>query len=472
LSVAEETLVVQLLGTDGGRSKEVVIGNQVGIYQVVNIPIAALIGSTEVNINQITGLQFNLNDVFETTGTVFIDAIELVNNVSDASPASAETWSRANSVTRGLNTSNWLEAHWLIPFNAYPETNKYNATNIAALRDAGFDVIRMPVTFERFTSTNPPYTIPINHPAMQLVDDMIGWAEEYDFKLIIDNHHGYDITNENYRTELPRLKAIWEQLASRYGDLDPERYFFEIYNEAHLISNVNLRTFYNEIITTIRENEAQTHSILVGATGYNSGPDLISFTPLVDEDIIYTFHDYSPYFFTHQGMSWTTPSNFAARTFPQGNEIADINRTFADIAAWSTNWDVPVWMGEFGVSSSADATSRCNWIETMESAAQANEIISFYWDAISSNDAFGFFNNGVVSEATTVPCFAQEMELFESILSVQDIDLSVDCNQGNIRLSIPPEPYLDYILQSSLDGVNWQDENEISFVNSNTNYQF
>ena len=47
------------------------------------------------------------------------------------------------------------------------------------------------------------------------------------------------------------------------------------------------------------------HYIIVGAEGWNGKSNLLSVTsPYSEQNIIYNFHTYDPFLFTHQGASW------------------------------------------------------------------------------------------------------------------------------------------------------------------------
>jgi endoglucanase len=454
-----QTLSVTLRNINAS-SNQVQVGGADPNYAVAYVSIAALVNGSAVSANAVTEINFSVGGVQVGSGTVYIDAIELTNTAPTGGvAASAATWARANSLGRGLNTSNWLEAYWMLP-NNYPEPGRYTRAKIYNLRAAGFESFRLPIIFERITPTTAPYTINWSHPALVLVDSMVAWANEMNFKLIIDNHHGYDLTNANYIAETPRLQAIWAQIATKYGNLDPNRYLFEIYNEATpTISNANFRNLAAQVVSTIRANEAVTHSIIVGASGWNSGPELTNFVPLNDADIIYTFHNYDSYQFTHQGMSWTNPAYMPARAFPLAGEVAAINNVFANVKTWSNTNQVPVFLGEFGCSTAADATSRCNWMQTLTSAIQTNNFGYFYWDAISPTDAFGFFAGGTISQATAIPCFASALGIYTTPLAVEFTDFRVECNGDRAELIwdiTHSDTDAEIQIQTSQDAITWQ----------------
>jgi endoglucanase len=465
-------------GNDFGNSIQ--IGALSNGYAVVDISIFSLTNASAVTATAVRELDFSItSNTPAGNGTVYLDAIELVNISNNAAQTSTTTWSRANSLGTGVNTSNWLEAFWLLPYNAYPEFSRYTRTKVRDLRNAGFTTFRLPVIFERLGSTSSPYSLNTGHIVFDLVDSMILWASIYQFKLVICNHHGYELNNNNYTTELPRLNAVWTQLMERYGNLDPNQYFFEIYNEpTNIINNSNWRIMAESVVSTIRSVETvqsfPRHSLVVGATGWNSGPELTAFIPLNDPDIIYTFHNYDPYFFTHQGMSWTTPAYFPMRSFPQTNEVAEMNDLMTALDGWSANFNVPVSMGEFGCSTAADAISRCNWIETITTAIAPYGFSRFYWDAISPTDAFGFYAGGVISQSACIPCFKNALGLYAALpLSLTAQKLR--CDQGKVRLYWTIEATeVDgtVTVESSADGIQWQPERSYNLTVGRTEQQF
>ena len=436
----------------------------------------ALTAGTNLSASAVREIDLSVGGVQSGSGTVYFDALELVNSGSGSS-ASPQTWARANALTIGVNTSNWLEAYWLIPFGTYPEVNKYTRTKIRDLHTAGFQVFRLPVIFERLAPTSPPYTINFNQTAFRLVDSMILWANIYNLKLIIDNHHGSpNLTNANISGEIPRLRAIWGQLTDHYNYLNPDKFFFEIYNEPLPdISNANWREVASEVLEEIRAHETQTHSVFVGANNWNSGNALLNFTPLDDADIIYTFHCYDPYLFTHQGMSWTSPPNLPPRTFPQAGEVAALNTLMQSVDDWSANYDVPASLGEYGCSTAADAASRCNWIEAITDAVDAHGFSNLYWDAITPSDAFGFFTGGIIDQAHVITCFADAIGLYGAPAPIALARFEVKCTDAQPQLEWSAYTvgagYL-FDIERSANGRQWERVATMPASEGQHDYQF
>jgi hypothetical protein len=54
----------------------------------------------------------------------------------------------------------------------------------------------------------------------------------------------------------------------------------------------------------------------VGGAGYNSYDALAALPEYADPNLLYTFHFYDPYLFTHQGKTWGTPDMSGLRGVP------------------------------------------------------------------------------------------------------------------------------------------------------------
>ncbi|RME99309.1 MAG: hypothetical protein D6772_07915 [Bacteroidetes bacterium] len=433
------------------------LGSAVPVYSVIELPLLGFTSGTTFDLRMVTEIIVQVDgDNTPLDERVYVDNIELFTETT-RNQTSATTWTRARDLAKGMNLSNWLEAYWLIPYGTYPETDRFTYDDLEGFREIGIDLIRLPVTFEHLAATTPPYTLNTSHPTFDLIDDVVAWCDALDLKLIIDMHHGVTtLTDANYQTELPRLEAIWRQIYALYGDLDPDQVFFEIYNEPHAISNSNFRIVAQALVDVLRA-EGSAHSIIVGASGYNSATELAAFTPLDDPDIIYTFHFYDPYFFTHQGMSWTNPPYFPARSFPLGDEVAQMTSTIGAAADWGQIYNAPILLGEFGVSTEADDDSRCNWVETVADIVNGHNMPWVYWDSTSESDGFGFILNGELSAANVTPCFGDALGL-TTILAVEELGpLQLDCQDNNPQLSwllIADEP-VQFEVQAYTEHLGW-----------------
>jgi len=157
----------------------------------------------------------------------------------------------------------------------------------------------------------------------------------------------------------------------------------------------------------------------VGGTDYNSIGKLSSIPQYSDTNLIYTFHFYDPYLFTHQGASWGSPSlvSLAGVPFPADSghipQVPDdlkgtwvegslrsykndaalykLRATLDKAVAFSKERNVPVFCGEFGVYLiQSPAKDRAIWYAFISSALDKRNIARASWDYFGG---FGIFNN-------------------------------------------------------------------------------
>lgn len=73
------------------------------------------------------------------------------------------------------------------------------------------------------------------------------------------------------------------------------------------------------VLKVIRSIDSK-HTVIVGAENWNSLEAMLQLPDYNDDNLIYNFHDYSPFLFTHQGASWTDISKLKNIPFPYVKE--------------------------------------------------------------------------------------------------------------------------------------------------------
>ena len=322
---------------------------------------------------------------------------------------------------KGINLSNWLEAYWL--GSNWPEPARYAKQDLQAVKDAGMQTIRAPFCFAIITDSLPPYNVNWAHPAVAWLDSLIGWCDDLQLNLIIDNQHEWNLTNANFQDKIPPMTAMWRQTVQRYGALDPERYFFEVLNEPPVgLLPANADAVNQACIDTIRAYD-QSHTLIVGPHTASIGSSFLTFQPYTDTNLIYTFHTYEPLYFTHQGFTWF-PVPFPTGTiFPFLGDDALVRSSLQGVADWRNTHDRPVFMGEFGVGIFADADSRCRWVELMGELIDDLEFNWCYWDwgGVAPSD-FSMFGSLPPSANSILPCFADALHLYQPTSEGEMID--------------------------------------------------
>ncbi|WP_162276886.1 glycoside hydrolase family 5 protein [Mucilaginibacter pedocola] len=317
-----------------------------------------------------------------------------------------EAFKRAKSLNNGVSVS-WLEQWWN---KDALSVSHIKTSDYELLRTLKITTIRLPVAFEHFESTKIPVEKVFTH-----IDEVLKQCRLYGIKLIIDYHYG-KINDNNYLTETPKVINSWLLLTKRYIRESPNVLFFEIYNEPpHMDPKVWKDAAYN-IVTAIRKFDKK-RTLLVGASNYNSIYELSRMERLADENIIYTFHFYEPFLFTHQGADWvgdqvaTTgiPFPYNVKTYPainpmvigtwgennyyqyrtDGNEQS-VRDKLQIVKNWGNKYFVPIICGEYGVYRKyTEEDSRARYIKTVRQTLKALDIPGILWDY---NTNFSIFN--------------------------------------------------------------------------------
>lgn len=343
---------------------------------------------------------------------------------------------RCDRMGKGINLSNWLEAYWQ---QNWPNPNTYSKDFLIEIKKSGIRSIRLPINFAAITDDNYPYNVDTAHVVFSLVDSVISWAEELDMMLLIDNHHGWPLHDTLWRPQMPRMANLWAVLAKRYKDLDPEQYVFELLNEPPIpLSNDSLHVIYNACIDSIR-TYAPDHSVVASPAFAGIGLGFVGFEPLADTNIIYTFHTYDPYPFTHQGFSWSDPYYAPGATFPGGQYDFLFGASWSMAEYWMNTYNLPVFLGEFGAGVHADMQSRCNWMDSVGIRIHRNRLPWFYWDVQYD---FQMFKGAVIHQDSILPCFRQALRLYDDSTSTYSITETTETPDFDLY----PNPATDYFL--------------------------
>ena len=172
------------------------------------------------------------------------------------------------------------------------------------------------------------------------------------------------------------LVAFWSAVAAHYRGRQDANLIFEIVNEPVFTQKPDdWYTLQAKAVQAIRVQDPD-RTILVSPTSWSSIDTLQKMPVLPDKNLIYTFHCYDPFFFTHQGAEWVgdAPKNFKSVPFPSSpaaveailpkndakyaDALRDYGKQPYDAAYllsrlkmasdWGVSHHVPVLLGEFG----------------------------------------------------------------------------------------------------------------------------
>lgn len=317
---------------------------------------------------------------------------------------------------RGINLGNTLDAPKEGAWG--PELRPY-MFEVAA--KAGFDSIRLPVKWSAHAELEAPYTI--DKTFFDRVDWAIAHAISRGLTIVVDMHH-YGNTDEEGMFDQPakhhdRFLGLWKQIAEHYKDY-PKELYLEVLNEPRGALESLWNEYMTEAVAIIRESNPG-RTLVVGGGEWNKYYKLSSVT-FPDENIIATFHYYNPYCFTHQYDSggWEPLCRIPDGTKyaqagvaqwpviwpkndpnPETTETASRAKLESDLRAaaeWSKANQRPLYMGEFGVSSSPEIEARADWTASTVKLAEELGMSWAYWQFTSDMGAWDNYKLAFIPE--------------------------------------------------------------------------
>ena len=320
---------------------------------------------------------------------------------------------------RGINLSGWL----LGRDSGQIRLNSSVKQDIINFKSLGCDVVRLVIggLHTSLTSGSPAYTL---RPSFfSSLDSVVNWAEELHLYLIFDNHTLFNDVKPAPVQEMLHnlddiLAKVWTQMAEHYKGRS-DLIMYEILNEPHDLDASKWGFIQGKVIDAIRTVDKK-HTIIVGGADWNNYTELKNLPVYSDPNLIYTFHFYDPFIFTHQGATWTTnglellsgvpfPYNASKmplcpdtlkgtgierdlKNYPNEGTVKSV-KSLIDIAVnFRITRNVRIFCGELGVLDwNSDPADRAYWYSVVSRYLEENGISWTTWDY---RGGFGLFNKG------------------------------------------------------------------------------
>ena len=290
----------------------------------------------------------------------------------------------------------------------------------AALKEAGFGAVRIPVSWHNHVSGEDYIITPAwLKRVKEVVDDALGQG----LFVILNTHH--DIArefiypdDEHLESSKRYLGAVWRQLANQFRDYD-SRLIMESMNEPRLAGtdiewNLNpndprseesvrcINALNQLFVDTVRRSGGMNESRYLLLPGYAASvqgvlhkafamPSDITGT---ENRLLLSVHAYTPYAFALQSAA----ESGSRDTFSAGNAF-DINEiaSFMDsLYEKSISLRVPVVIGEFGArDKGGNLQARVDFTAAYTALARARGFTCFWWDNhafTGSGELFGLLD--------------------------------------------------------------------------------
>ena len=309
---------------------------------------------------------------------------------------------RFEGYMRGINLGGWLSQ--CAEYSEGHYSSFITENDIKNISEWGLDHIRLPVDYNVIEDEDGR----ILPNGYKHIDDCIEWCEKYGLNLIIDLHKtkgfAFDDTAENNimfdSHELQkRFISLWTNIAARYGKNG--NVVFEPLNEVSKIDSRKWNALISKLLSAIRQF-APDKKIIFGGTQWNSVHTLKLLEIPDDTNIVYNFHFYEPFLFTHQHASWLSAVSDISMRYPGTMEIYRktsenigcfgsglkntdemgaefMDKLISEAVDAAVNADVPLYCGEYGVIDQAVISDTAVWFEDIHSVFEKHGIGRAVW---------------------------------------------------------------------------------------------
>lgn len=294
---------------------------------------------------------------------------------------------------KGVNLGGWISQ--FDDFSKSHFDTFITENDIKNIAELGFDHVRVPVDYNVLQDDDGT----INEEGFGYLEKCREWCMDHGLNMIIDLHECYGYSFDPlkdmdrrvffYDKDLQRrFLDLWHIIAERFRKW-PEHVAFEPLNEVVLF---DVRDTWNELASEyirMMRSIAPDSYIVIGGVCYNNVNTVQYIDVPVDEKIIYNFHCYEPFMFTHQGAYWVDgmPENFRTGypetlktyldeqeregveysnkyDFPQDEIVGGwfFEKIFAPAVQKAEKDGVPLYCGEYGVIDLADNEDKLRWL--------------------------------------------------------------------------------------------------------------
>ena len=315
---------------------------------------------------------------------------------------------RFGRLRRGINLS-----HWFSQAANYSKTHLETHTtahDIALIKSMGFDHVRFPIEPAPLLKETPDPSI-LNTTYLQYVDSALDMILATGLAVVIDIHPSDEFKLRMNRDErgVEAFAKFWRAFATHLSKRDPEFVFLETINEPMVEDGYRWYGIQAKLIGAIRDG-APNHTIIAGGHRWSGLYEMLFLEPYADPNVIYNFHFYEPFAFTHQGATWAGPNlpfykNVPYPSSPEAvrlvlDTVEDepakynllrygednwnagrIDRELALAAAWAAKHRVYITCNEFGAFRKvAKPADRVAWLHDMRMALEKHSIGWTMWD--------------------------------------------------------------------------------------------
>lgn len=364
-------------------------------------------------------------------------------------------WQFAERLGIGWNMGNHFDAQNNgVSGETFWGNPKATAATFTKVKAAGFNTVRIPVTWMGHIGEAPDYKI--EDAWIDRVAEVVGYAEAAGLNVIINMHH--DGSDSKYWLDiksaaadpdvqkqlLEQIGAMWGQIAEKFKDKG-EFLIFEAFNEIHdggwgWGANRNdggkqykcLNEWNQAFVDAVRAAGGENTDRILGIPAYCTNVDisLESFVmpeDMAEERLMMSVHCYDPYDYTLAA----TKSEWGHTADPSkkvaGDNEGDLKKIFEKIYVNYISKGIPVYMGEFGCVNRATGREQKfqqYYLKYYAKLAKTYGVPAIIWDngaAGAGEERHAFINHG-----TGEYCSTEAKEAIQALISSYTDSLTLD----------------------------------------------
>ncbi len=360
----------------------------------------------------------------------------------------------------GINLGNTMDGHInLTPNETSWQSVKTTKAYIKALHDAGYNTVRIPITWGNMIDDENGYAI--NDAWISRVQDIVDYCVSQDMYAIINVHHDgaeqegwLRVAAEDIDSVYEKFECVWRNIAEYFKDYD-EHLIFESMNEITCMEGddknsaeaiaydtpiiVNLNQIFVNVVRSTGSNNAKRWLAVVSHYangGTQSGFELAKDSYNDENRIMFALHVYK----SSTNTTWTY------------NEVYEVVNSIRSAA---NKHDVPIILGEYGTRTYEQAgtetgyndVARAYFSEIVHRACQTAGAVPIVWDqGYGSN---GKYETGLYSYWDRAECEPLFKTIVDAMMRGTYLPNSSSNNSYNFR-DVEEDPDITPITEMTL----------------------
>ena len=318
---------------------------------------------------------------------------------------------RLAKLKRGVNIARWF-------MNPSGATDEYfsgylGEADFIQFNAMGITSVRLVLDPALFLQAYAPATV--NVRMLTILNAALDKFQASNILVVIDMQDNNKDDWEQDPKYVSQFFTFWSAMAQQLSVRDPGGLILEVLNEPVFAGKPQAWQNLQEKLVQVIRAAAPLHTIVVTGDDWGGVDGLLRLPVLPDKNLIYSFHFYEPYWFSHQGAGWSDKvvAGIKALPYPSSPELcvsslkqisepsskkqataycdehwnaARVEARLSQVTDWRDKNGVPIWMGEFGIIQFAPAPDRERWFTDIAAISKKFDLPMAMW---GYDDGFG-----------------------------------------------------------------------------------